>query len=97
MEEVRKARALIEKGHKHTLKVDGSPDFVSRVEEALELKLDRHKKHEIEVVIDRLIIEKGLDRIRLVDSLETSLKLGKGTVIVSKSSTEKTAKKRLNR
>jgi hypothetical protein len=37
VEEVRKARALIEKGYKHTLKVDGSSDFVGKVEEALEL------------------------------------------------------------
>ena len=37
VEEVRKARALIEKGYKHDLRVDGSSDFVSRVEEALEM------------------------------------------------------------
>ena len=37
VEEVRKARALIEKGYKHRLKVDGSSDFVGKVEEALEL------------------------------------------------------------
>ena len=37
IEEVRKARALIEKGYKHDLRLDGSSDFVSKVEEALEL------------------------------------------------------------
>jgi hypothetical protein len=37
VEEVRKARSLIEKGYKHDLKVDGSSDFVSRVKEALDL------------------------------------------------------------
>ncbi len=37
VEEVRKARALIEKGYKHDLRVDGSSDFVGKVEEALEL------------------------------------------------------------
>lgn len=37
VEEVRKARSLIEKGYKHDLKVDGSSDFVGKVEEALEL------------------------------------------------------------
>ena len=36
-EEVKKARSLIEKGYKHTLKVKGSPDFVAKVEEALQL------------------------------------------------------------
>ena len=49
----------------------------------LGLKLDRKKKHNIEVVVDRLIIDKDLDRSRLVDSLETGLKLGKGIVIVT--------------
>ena len=45
--------------------------------------LDKQKKHDIEVVVDRLILNKDLERSRLVDSLETALKLGKGTVIVS--------------
>jgi excinuclease ABC subunit A len=54
-----------------------------RLEEALELKLSRYKKHNIEVVVDRLILDKDLDKSRLVDSLETALKLGKGIVIVN--------------
>ena len=54
------------------------------IEEALEKNLDKQKKHNIEVVVDRLVLDKGLDRSRLVDSLETALKLGKGIVIVSK-------------
>jgi len=62
------------------VRVDG---IIYRTEESLELSLGRYKKHNIEVVVDRLILEKGLDRIRLVDSLETALKLGKGIVIVS--------------
>jgi len=37
VEEVKKARKLIEKGHKHNLEVSGSPDFKRKVEEALEL------------------------------------------------------------
>ena len=56
---------------------------VERIEEALEKELDRKKKHSIEVVVDRLTIEKDLDRPRLIDSLETALKLGKGMVVVS--------------
>ena len=36
-EEVKKARSLIEKGYKHNLKAKGSPDFVAKVEEALQL------------------------------------------------------------
>ena len=37
VKEVKKARELIEKGHKHKLEVSGSPDFKRKVEEALEL------------------------------------------------------------
>ncbi|TSC75281.1 MAG: excinuclease ABC subunit A [Parcubacteria group bacterium Gr01-1014_30] len=55
-----------------------------RTEEALGTKLDRNKKHNIEVVVDRLVLDKDLDRTRLVDSLETALKLGKGTVSVNR-------------
>ncbi len=52
------------------------------IEEILEKTIDKNKKHNIEVVVDRLILGKELDRSRLVDSLETALKLGKGIVIV---------------
>jgi excinuclease ABC subunit A len=62
------------------VRIDG---IIYRIEEALEKTLDRKKKHNIEVVVDRLIIDKDLDKSRLVDSLETALKLGKGTVIVA--------------
>lgn len=37
VEEVKKARELIEKGYKHRLKVVGSPDFRSKAKEALKL------------------------------------------------------------
>jgi excinuclease ABC subunit A len=60
------------------VRIDGR---IYRIEEALELKLARYKKHNIEVVVDRLILDKNLDKSRLVDSLETALKLGKGIVI----------------
>ncbi|MDO8601367.1 MAG: excinuclease ABC subunit UvrA [bacterium] len=53
------------------------------LEEALAKELDKNKKHNIEVVVDRLILDKDLDKSRLVDSLETALKLGKGIVMVN--------------
>jgi hypothetical protein len=37
VEEVKKARSLIEKGYKHSLRANGSPDFVAKVEKALKL------------------------------------------------------------
>ena len=61
-------------------RVDG---LVYRIEESLNLKLDRYKKHNIEVVVDRLVIDKYLDRSRVADSVETALKLGNGVVIIN--------------
>jgi excinuclease ABC subunit A len=51
-----------------------------------EIELDQQKKHTIEVVVDRLVIPEEIDpsfRQRLTDSLETTLKLGGGIVLVS--------------
>ena len=47
-----------------------------------EIKLERYQRHDIEVIVDRLVMKEGIDR-RLADSLETALDLGEGTVIVS--------------
>ena len=47
------------------------------------IKLDKFKKHNIEVVVDRIVIEKGI-RERLADSVETALKVGKGLMLVNK-------------
>ncbi len=46
-----------------------------------EIKLDKNKKHEISVVIDRLIVKEGIEK-RLFDSLETAIKLADGLVSV---------------
>jgi excinuclease ABC subunit A len=47
-----------------------------------ELQLDKNRKHTIEVVVDRLQIEKDENATRLADSIETALKLGSGVVLV---------------
>jgi len=44
-------------------------------------KLNKNKKHDIEAVVDRLIIKETV-RIRLADSVETALKLGEGIVLI---------------
>ncbi len=62
------------------VRIDGD---IYLIEEALARPLDKQKKHTIEAVVDRLVLDEQLDRSRLVDSLETALKLGKGIVIVS--------------
>ena len=72
------------------VRVDG---VVQRIEEALARKLERYQKHNIEVVVDRLLWDSSqIDRSRLVDSIETALKLGKGIVIVNQESGSKSQK-----
>lgn len=46
-----------------------------------EIKLAKNKKHTIEVVVDRIIIKEGIEN-RLADSIETTLALSEGLVIV---------------
>ena len=45
-------------------------------------KLARYKTHEIDVIVDRLIIKEGI-QARLYDSIKTSLELGEGVMLVS--------------
>ena len=52
-----------------------------------EIELDKNKKHDIDVVIDRIIKKEGY-RSRLVDSLEVGLKLAGGEVIVQNLTTK---------
>ena len=46
-----------------------------------EIKLEKNKKHDIEIVVDRLVIKEGIEK-RLADSLESVLELGDGLAIV---------------
>ncbi|MBQ4091594.1 MAG: excinuclease ABC subunit UvrA, partial [Clostridia bacterium] len=46
-----------------------------------EIKLDKNKKHSIEIVVDRLVMREGI-RPRLADSVETALSLADGHLIV---------------
>ena len=52
-----------------------------------EIKLEKNVKHDISVVIDRLIIKEGLEK-RLTDSIETALKLSDGIVVIEKAGGE---------
>src|SRR5688572_28016308 len=45
----------------------------------VDLALDKNYKHDIEVVVDRLVIRDGIER-RLTDSIETALNLAEGLV-----------------
>ena len=46
-----------------------------------EIVLDKNIKHDIMVVLDRIVLKEGVNS-RLTDSIETALKLGSGIVIV---------------
>ena len=47
-----------------------------------EIKLEKNKKHDIEIVVDRLVIREDIAR-RLTDSVETAASLAGGLVIVN--------------
>lgn len=46
-----------------------------------EIKLEKNKKHNIEIVVDRLVIREGIEK-RLTDSLETAINLTGDVVMV---------------
>lgn len=46
-----------------------------------EIKLEKNIKHNIEIIIDRLVIKEGIEN-RLTDSIETVLKLAEGLLVV---------------
>ncbi|MDQ6720015.1 MAG: excinuclease ABC subunit UvrA [Candidatus Dormibacteraeota bacterium] len=72
-------RSLIEDVRKSgfvRVRVDGS-----LYELGEKIPLDKNKKHDIQVVVDRIVV--GPDqRTRLVDSIETAARLGGGSVII---------------
>ena len=46
-----------------------------------EIKLDKNKKHNIEIVVDRLVVKPGIEK-RLTDSIENVLNLAEGLMTV---------------
>ncbi|HEX2254299.1 MAG TPA: excinuclease ABC subunit UvrA [Thermoanaerobaculia bacterium] len=44
--------------------------------------LDKQKKHDIDLVIDRLVVKEGIEK-RLADSIETALKIAGGLVVIA--------------
>lgn len=58
------------------VRIDGSIYDLSE-----EIKLDKNKKHNIEAVVDRLVIKDSI-RSRLADSVETATKLSDGLLII---------------
>ncbi len=75
LEEVRGAGFL-------RVRLDGETHLI---EQALEITLDKKRKHSIEVVVDRFALGPDIERSRIRDSVETALKIGKGVLIVKRS------------
>ncbi len=72
--EYKKEFASFKKSGYARVEVDGN---VYTLDE--EINLDKNVKHEISVVIDRLIVKEGIEK-RLADSIETAIKLADGLV-----------------
>ena len=54
------------------------------------IELEKNKKHNIEVVVDRIVVKDDV-QARLADSLETALKLAEGRVLVDVMETRRAA------
>ncbi len=61
------------------VRIDG---IIYRVDEVSSKNLERNRKHNIEAVIDELVIRDNL-KVRLADSLEIGLRVGKGVVMIA--------------
>jgi len=72
--EYRKELALYRKEGFTRIKVDGEIHLLED-----EIRLDKKKKHDIDLFVDRLVIKEGIAR-RLTDSIETALKMAEGQV-----------------
>ncbi len=48
-----------------------------------EINLDKNRKHSVDAVVDRLVIDPEMETNRVTDSVETALKLGSGVVLVA--------------
>lgn len=66
----------VKKGGYVRVRVDGEVLDVND-----EIKLEKNKKHSIEIIVDRLVVKEGMEQ-RLTDSLETVMKLTGGIAIV---------------
>ncbi len=73
-------RSVREKGFIR-VRIDGK--IIDLSQEEQNVTLEKNKKHDIEVVIDRLIVKESLER-RLADSLELAAKMGDGIVLILK-------------
>ena len=76
--EYKKELEFFKKGGYSRVEIDGKVVDLSE-----DIKLDKNIKHNISVVIDRLVIKEGVEK-RLNDSLEAAIKLSGGTVVIER-------------
>ncbi|PPR17467.1 MAG: UvrABC system protein A [Alphaproteobacteria bacterium MarineAlpha9_Bin7] len=79
--EYRKEIAMLMKRGFQRLKIDGE---IYQIDDTP--ALDRNKKHDIEVVVDRIVVSKELS-VRLADSVETALELSDGLLFTENAET----------
>lgn len=79
--EFKKEFSELQKKGFQRLEIDGDVYNIDEIPD-----LDKNKKHNIEVVVDRLIIKEGIIE-RLTQSVETALKLGDGLLYAEKTDT----------
>lgn len=80
--EYQKELAQIKKDGFVRVKIDGEPVDLENIP-----KLNKQKKHNIEIIVDRLVIKKGIET-RLSDSLETALRYSDGLVKIENLNTK---------
>ncbi len=71
------------------VRVDGTSSLLDDL-----TPLDGRRKHDLDVVVDRLVLREGIDE-RLADSVETALAAGRGTLICDEGGEARTFSERL--
>ncbi len=71
------------------MRVNGT---IYSLDETDDLKLERYEKHDIEVVVDRVIVRPD-SQMRIADSVQTALKLAEGVILVEVLGTDSDANK----
>ncbi len=62
------------------MRIDGD---ITPLDDIESISLERNKWHNLEIVIDRLVIKNGIERSRITESVETSLREGLGTLVAN--------------
>ncbi|MFA5031093.1 MAG: excinuclease ABC subunit UvrA, partial [Patescibacteria group bacterium] len=83
--EMRQALARVRKAGYVRVRLD---DTTSTLDDAESIPIEKQKKHNLDVVVDRLTIGPELEKQRLHDSLESALDVGNGLVMIHRDDTQ---------